>query len=315
MTRLRANRKSWRRAVLGAVLAAGVAAPAEAYTLWSNAKSYLGPGYFFGPGAFAVTAPLFPVTIRSMGFTSGREFITPYRNNGAAAPNITAEADFPPVDGLLSDGTRINENVDLGTFVLAGTRFLPAVVAGGEMLGQQMAVTGDDGNLIMAMDLALDLGIGPKGVIRMPFYGTTGTVTVPAPQPVAQGAPAPAQAGRIKSGETVAGRIGDFNNDGYIDGTLVAAGTMPADSPVFPGQPWVMARNFETDIPIKGLLAGSPEATNQAYGIPPGEGLIPAATPLTGSPPAGAPPSGATAKPPAPAKPAKAAKGKAKAKR
>ena len=260
-----------RRALLA--LAASHAAQAGAVTLWSTPQSHNGTGYFFGPGAFMAPTPLFPVMLRNMGFTSDHEFVTPFWNNGGEAPNIQAERDFPPVDGLLSDGTPINENVDLSTFTLAGTRFLPAVIAGGQLLGQQLAVTMSDGNLVMVMDLALDLGIGAKGVIRMPFYGTTGTVTVPAPVPLSPGAPAPEQAGPIKSGETIAGRIGDFNNDGYIDGTLVAAGVMPLTSPIYPGQPWVMSRNFETDIPIAGALAGSPGATNKAYGLPAGEGV------------------------------------------
>jgi hypothetical protein len=216
--------------------------------------------------------PLFPVTIRNMGFTTPQNFVTPFWNNGAEEPNVKSEKDFPPVDGLLSDGTKINENVDLGTFTLAGVRFLPAIGEGGEFMGQQMAETSTDGNVTMVMDLLLDLGIGQKGIIRIPFRGTTGTVTVPGPLSNPQGATGAAQAGPIKTGETISGRIGDFNNDGFIDGTLVAAGVMPLSSPVYPGQPFAMARNFETDIPINGAVFGSPGEANKAYGLPPGEG-------------------------------------------
>jgi hypothetical protein len=252
----------------------GSVQPVQAATLWSVDESHLGTGWFYGPGAYMVPTPLFPVMIRHLAFTSDRDFVTPFWNNGAEAPNLMAEADFPPVDGALSDGTRINENVDLGTFTLAGTRFMPAVVQGGGLVGQQLAVTMRDGNLVMVMDLALDLGIGPRGIIRMPFYGTTGTLTVPDPLPGSTGPAPPAQAGPIASGQTVSGRIGDFNGDGYIDGTLVAVGVMPPSSPIYPGQPWVMARNFETDVPIDGVLSGSARVVNRAYGRAPDYGVV-----------------------------------------
>lgn len=239
-----------------------------AATLWSLPSSYLGTGYFYGPGAYAVPTPLFSVRIHNLAFTSDRDFVTPFWNNGGELPNITAEQAFPPADGRLSDNALINENVDLDVFSLAGTRFLPAVVRGGEFQGQQVAVTMKDGNLVMVMDLALDLGIGPRGIIRIPFYGTTGTVTVPQPLLDKAGSPLPAQAGPLRSGETLSGRIGDFNDNGFIDGTLVAAGVMPADSPLFPGQVFVMSRNFETDIPLEGARLGSPQAVNRAYGKP-----------------------------------------------
>jgi hypothetical protein len=267
--------KPLRRFLLGLTLGAGIAPGAWASNLWSTQASYLGTGYFFGPGAYMTPTPLFPATIRNMAFTTPRAFVTPFWNNGAEEPNVKAERDFPPTDGLLSDGSKINENVDLGAFTVAGVRFLPAIAEGGQYLGQQMAETEPDGNVVMVMDLVLDLGIGPKGVIRIPFRGTTGTVAIPAPLQNAQGAPAgPQQAGPLKTGETISGRIGDFNGDGFIDGTLVAAGVMPLNSPVYPGQPFAMARNFETDIPIEGAVFGSPRDANKAYGLPPGEGAM-----------------------------------------
>ncbi|MDD5034910.1 MAG: hypothetical protein PHE55_09145 [Methylococcaceae bacterium] len=260
--------------LLGGLLLAGCAPASWAANLWSIPTSYLGTGYFFGPGAYMTPTPLFPVMIRNMAFTSTQNFVTPFWNNGAEEPNVKSEKDFPPVDGLLSDGTRINENVDLGTFTLAGTRFLPAVGEGGEFFGQQQAMTSADGNVTMVMDLVLDLGIGPKGVIRLPFHGTTGTLAIPGPLTNPQGASGASQAGPLKTGETISGRIGDFNGDGFIDGTLVAVGVMPLTSPVYPGQPFAMSRNFETDIPIDGAVYGSPGATNKAYGLAPGDGFV-----------------------------------------
>lgn len=250
------------------LVAAGCAPAAWANNLWSVPGSFLGTGYFFGPGAYMTPTPLFPVMIRNLAFTSQQNFVTPFWNNGAAEPNVKSEKDFPPVDGLLSDGTKINENVDLGTFTLAGVRFLPAVAEGGQYFGQQQAATAADGNVTMDMDLLLDLGIGEKGIIRIPFHGTTATLTIPEPLADAKGAPRAKQAGLLKTGETISGRIGDFNNDGFIDGTLVAIGVMPLSSPVYPGQPFAMSRNFETDIPIEGAVYGAPKLTNKAYGLP-----------------------------------------------
>lgn len=272
MSAFNARARRLGRLLIGGLLAAGCAPPAGAATLWSVPGSYLGTGYFFGPGAYMTPTPLFPVMIRNLAFTTAQNFVTPYWNNGAEAPNVSSEKDFPPVDGLLSDGTRINENVDLGTFTLAGARFMPAVGEGGEFAGQQQAMTQADGNVVMVMDLLLDLGIGPKGVIRIPFHGTTGTLTIPAPLARPQGPAGARGAGPLRTGETIAGRVGDFNGDGYIDGTLVAVGVMPLSSPVYPGQPFAMSRNFETDIPIDGSLAGSAQAVNKAYGLAPGDG-------------------------------------------
>ena len=274
---MRGKARSYRSLTVGLFLAAFLPAAWSA-NLWSVAGSYLGTGYFFGPGSYMTPTPLFPVMIRNMAFTTPLNFVTPFWNNGAEEPNVKSEKDFPPVDGLLSDGSKINENVDLGTFTLAGVRFLPAIGEGGEYAGQQQAMTQADGNVEMVMDLVLDLGIGPKGIIRIPFHGTTGSLTIPSPQTTAQGVAGASQAGPLKTGETISGRVGDFNGDGYIDGTLVAVGVMPLSSPVYPGQPFAMSRNFETDIPIAGTLAGSAQAVNKAYGLAPGDGTGDGAT-------------------------------------
>ena len=270
---MRGKARSYRSLAVGLFLAAFLPAAWSA-NLWSVAGSYLGTGYFFGPGSYMTPTPLFPVMIRNMAFNTPLNFVTPFWNNGAEEPNVKSEKDFPPVDGLLSDGSKINENVDLGTFTLAGVRFLPAIGEGGEYAGQQQAMTQADGNVEMVMDLVLDLGIGPKGIIRIPFHGTTGSLTIPSPQTTAQGVAGASQAGPLKTGETISGRVGDFNGDGFIDGTLVAVGVMPLSSPVYPGQPFAMSRNFETDIPIDGVVYGSPGATNKAYGLPPNEGVV-----------------------------------------
>ncbi|HEY6808582.1 MAG TPA: hypothetical protein VI356_21370 [Myxococcales bacterium] len=247
-----------RQLVAGAaLLLAGTAGSAGALTLFSTPNSYMKSGKFYGPGAIETDQDLFPVVIRNMIFVTERDFVTPFFNNGGAAPNILAEQKFRgPVDGRLADGSLINENVDIWPAKIAGVDVLIAVVYGGPHFGEQLSVVNEDGEVVMTMDLAIDFGIGPKGVVHVPFYGTTGTVVVPPSLQSLSGGKGVDQAGPFPSGTTLTGRIGDFNHDGYIDGTLVSVGSLPLDSPFFPGQPYVIARNFETDIAIDGALFG-----------------------------------------------------------
>lgn len=233
--------------------------PARAVTLWSDSRIEGGAGLFFGPGSWSRVEPLFPVVIRNIGFVSATDFVTPFENwGGKRLHEMGAEA-FGIVDGKLPDGSLVNENVETGVFTLAGTRMLPVVprTTEGKFGGAQQALSMQDGEVIMVMDFAIDLGIGPRGVIRMPFYGTTGAVTVPYSLQTQAGGKGVDQAGPLKSGATVTGRVGDFGQDGYINGTLVAAGVMPLNSPIYPGQPWVMVRNFQTDIAEGGRIFGS----------------------------------------------------------
>jgi len=230
----------------------------SAYDLFSTKDTYLGSGGFLGPGARKEEDPLFEAVIHDMVFVSPLDFVTPFRNYGSPDSTICAQQEVRSRKaGQLSDGTPINERVDTCSMTLDGTRLITAVVNGGPFAGQQRSVTIEDGNVIMSMDYALDLNIGEKGVIRLPFYGTTGSITVPYSLQTQAGGHGVDQAGKYPSGTVLTGRIGDFNEDGWIDGTLVATGVLPLDSPIYPGQPYVLYRNFETNIPIDGALAGN----------------------------------------------------------
>ncbi len=249
-----------RASLLGAaVLAAAlVPAPVPAATLWSDARTFGGgAGLFFGPGSWPQVEVAFPVILRNMGFTTASDFVTPFMNRGGRGLGTAGERELGIADGRISDGSLINENVDTGTFTVAGTRLFPAVVrADGKFGGSQAAVSLRDGDVVMVMDLTIDLGIGPRGIIKLPFYGTTGTVTVPYSLQTQAGGKGVDQAGPLLSGTTIAGRVGDFSHDGYIDGTLVAVGVLPLTSPIYPGQPFALIRNFETDIAIDGQVVG-----------------------------------------------------------
>jgi hypothetical protein len=250
----RSTRSGW--PVMLTVILSFLHAPAMAYTLWSSPASFLGTGELHGPGLGPGSPqPLFCMTIRHLMFTTYTDLVVPFENNGAELPNIVGESQIPgEPDGRLSDGSLINENVNTCAAVIAGHRVLPAVVQGGMHTGQVLASTTADGVLTLSMDLAIDLTEGHT--VKLPLYGTVGEVTVPQSLQTQMGAKGIDQAGEYPSGTRLRGRIGDFNHDGWIDGTLVFVGVLPLDSPIAPGQPFVLVRNFETDIPVAGEWSG-----------------------------------------------------------
>ena len=64
-----------------------------------------------------------------MAFHTDIDFVTLFLHNGTALPNVPEpHADF---DGTLVDGTKVNENVTLGAFMLAGVRMMPFVAQTG----------------------------------------------------------------------------------------------------------------------------------------------------------------------------------------
>ena len=239
---------------------------ATAFNLWSTKSSYLATGQFFGPGTNTAEQPLFSMVARNMAFVTSADLITPFVNNGPGEPNICAqkETGASRASGRLSNGLLINENIDMCSMMIGSTRILPAVVRDGEQGGQQIFMTLQDGNMVLTSDLGLEVIGKKKGIVRLPLYATTGSVTVPLSLQTQGGAVGGGvdQAGIYPSGTVLTGRIGDFNGDGWIDGTLVAIGVMPLDSPIFPGQPFAFYRHFEMDVPIDGMMAGNVKALN-----------------------------------------------------
>jgi len=226
----------------------------DAATMFSNEESFMKAGTFYGPGTIE-DSPLFGVVIRNIAFPSELNFITPFVNNLGAEPNICGEREIGKGEtGMLSDGiTRINENVDVCSFELSGMRILVAIINGGPHEGEQLAVTLENGQIVMTMDTALDLGVGESGIIRLPFYGTTGKATVPFSLQTQLGIEGGIDtAGSIKSGVELQGRLGDFNKNGILDGAIVVAGNIPLDSMLLPGAPYAFIRYFETDLKFNG---------------------------------------------------------------
>jgi hypothetical protein len=249
-------------ALIGTV--AFIALPARAYTFWSTPTSFLGTGEFHGPGANPENERLFAMVIRNMMFQTAVDFVTPFSNNGSREPNICADASATaPPDGKLSDGSLINENVNTCPAIIAGVKIVPAAVAGGRYQGEHVSVTLQNGDVVMAMDFAIDLGADGRSVTRFPFHGTTGEVTIPESLQTQMGGKGVDQAGKYPSGTRLRGRIGDFNHDGWIDGTILATGVLPLDSSFHPGQPYLIIRTFETDIPLQGQLTGNVKALSE----------------------------------------------------
>lgn len=233
---------------------------AQAATMYSVQDSYMGPGKFYGPGRLRDTE-IFDVKITGIGFTAPGHYVTPFANNGAAEPNLCGERELGRATGMLSDGvTRINENVDACTFMLNDAGVLVAIIEGGGHEGQQVAVTLEDHGeitMIMTMDFAIDMGVGKGGVIRLPFYGTTGEVVVPASLQTQMGIDGGVDlAGSLKPGDRIRGRLGDFDGNGVLDGAIVVAGNIPLDSIFMPGAPYALIRYFETDVPYDGAPVG-----------------------------------------------------------
>lgn len=244
----------------------GVCSVAHSATMYSTKDSYMGAGIFYGPGTLD-DVPIFDVVIRNIGFSGTLSYITPFVNNGTGEPNICAEreAEDNP-DGFLSDNvTKINENVDVCSMDFKGMKVMMGIVEGGPHQGQQVATTTEDGTMVMTMDFAMDLQIGAGGIIKVPFYGTTGEVTLPSSLQTQLGIEGGLdQAGSLKVGDKLRGRLGDFNKDGMLDGAIVVAGNMPLSSVFLPGAPYALIRYFDTDIPYDGALFGKlPKASSK----------------------------------------------------
>jgi hypothetical protein len=254
------NLKHLKFSACAAVAAANLLAggSAHAFTVFSTKNSYMNAGTFYGPGKLP-PSPLFDVTIHNVAFTSATTFVTPFFNNGGKEPNVGGEvetSDKP--DGYFSDGkTPINENADVGPFVLNGTKVLVGIGGGGAHQGEQLSVLLDRHTMIMTMDIVFDMGIGAAGVVAAPFYGTTQEATLPKSIQSQLGLEGGTdRAGDLKSGDKIHGRLGDFNGNGMLDGSIVVTGNMPLTSVFMPGAPYALIRYFETDMPYNGETVG-----------------------------------------------------------
>lgn len=212
-------------------------------------------GYFFGPGPIVPDTPLPEGSIRNIDFDSAK---------------LQGVAVFAKGGPLLSDGkTAANGNIDAGALEIGGPQkekqgkgkaegktFWLYAVAGGPNKGAEHYRFDDDYNMLWLVDLALDPGFS-EGIVRVDgFELTTGIREVPASlQTVAKIPGGYDKAGSLASGTRIVGRIGDFDADGFLDGTIVATANVPMQAGMLPGAPVANVRGFKSDIRVEPLFA------------------------------------------------------------
>ncbi len=204
-------------------------------------------GHFYGPG------PIVPDTALPTGYLRNIHFDVESFSGYANFLNDGGE------DAVLSDGkTRINQNIDAGILEIGGgdNTVLLVAVKGGPNRGLEYYQLTDDYVFEWEVDLALDPGFA-EGIVRVDqFKLTTGLIKIADSLQTERGIPnGYDQAGTLKSGDYLAGRVGDFNQDGYLDGIVVAAPRVPLESQMLPGSPVGNQRGFETDVAFPPHLA------------------------------------------------------------
>ena len=204
-------------------------------------------GYFFGPG------PIEPDTALPDGQLKGIKF-----DKKSFSGYATFHNDGTP-ESLLSDGTTlINQNIDAGRLNIGdgSNPLLLVAVNKGKNKGREYYSLDEDYRFVWKVDLALDPGFS-EGIIQIDdFTLHTGLVKIADSIQTQQGIPGGYdQAGSLASGQYIAGRVGDFDQDGYVDGILVAAPNVPLESTMLPGSPVGNLRGFKTDIEISSHLS------------------------------------------------------------
>jgi hypothetical protein len=199
-------------------------------------------GHFFGPG------PIVPDTA----LPDGR--LTNIRFDFRTWRGICLFENDENPKSRLSDGTtRINQNIDAGRLFVGGgsSPILLTAVDGGPHRGREEYSLDDQYRMVWHVDIALDSGF-PEGIIRLnDFVLTTGVARITQSQQTQRGEPGGYdQAGTLTSGTFIVGRLGDFDQDGFLDGVLVAAPTVPMEADMLPGAPVGNQRGFRTNLPV-----------------------------------------------------------------
>lgn len=208
-------------------------------------------GTMYGPGDLGVH-DINGGQLKNFVVTSPLKGYIKFFNNNKAEPNVYAEKQHTgPVDGELSDGTKINENVDAAFVieVLEPETKMPIQLFISSV-SEEVVEPDEHGNLLFKLTAAFDTGFADN-VIKLPIQFTTGKVQVPLSYKTINGmkeghdkaGPYPAKTIRI-------GRLGDLNSDGYLDGMFVLAGNTPKDLIIVEGDPVLITRPFYSDIPV-----------------------------------------------------------------
>jgi len=207
----------------------------------------------YGPGPFP-DQNLKSGHVNAMHFGAFLSATVPAFNNGGDEPNVSGEkAQGTPVDGKLSDGTKLNENIEMGNAVIINGQFnlLLGAVFGGPAQGASRFFLDDDYNWTIRDDIAMDPGF-PEGVVKIyDFTFSTGPKPVPFSIQTASKYPGGLdRVGTLNSGDITIGRLGDDDFDGHVDGVFFAMGQLPLSSAFLPGAPFVQEMEFTSSIPI-----------------------------------------------------------------
>ena len=210
-------------------------------------------GVFYGPG----NMPDVPMP-------KGRMYVvdvdkhfngeTPYFNNGEQEPNIPSFIGrAASADGKLSDGTPYNENMDGGVVDVGNgaLKLLNVVTSKGPHKGTQKYALTKNCDWKITTDLALDPGYGAGILVTENLIITSGLVTIPPSLQTVHGIPgATRSAGSVPAGALLVGKLGDFDDDGYLDGRVVGMAVIPLDHIFYPGAAVAQSRDFVSDIPV-----------------------------------------------------------------
>ena len=204
-------------------------------------------GYFYGPG------PIVPDTELPHGRLSNIHFDPKLLRGYCEFANDGSRS------ALLSDlKTRVNQNIEAGSLLIGGgtSPVMLTAVDGGPHQGTEQYYFDEEYRFVWRVDIALDPGFA-EGIIRLDdFVLNTGVVRIGRSLQSRAGQPGGyEQAGSLKTGEYLAGRVGDFNEDGFLDGILVAAPNVPLAADMLPGAPVGNRRGFRTDVPIAPQLS------------------------------------------------------------
>ena len=214
-------------------------------------------GHFFGPGPIVPDTALPDGSIRNISFDLAK---------------LEGVAAFGEGGKILSDGKTVsNANIDAGALEIGGKQselksgakaktegktFWLYAVAGGPNGGRETYRFDANYNMVWTVDIGLDPGFA-EGILRVNgFELTTGIRKVPLSMQSAAGKPGGYdKAGSFKSGSLLVGRVGDFDADGFMDGTIVASANVPMQADLLPGAPVANKRGFKTDVAIDPLFA------------------------------------------------------------
>jgi hypothetical protein len=214
----------------------------------------LDSGTFHGPGALP-DSPCAPGLLQHIEFARPLVGETRFFSNGPAAPNVPGGVEIDgETDGLLSNGKPFNEHAWGGISEVGGgaLRLMTVVIGGGPNQGREIYTLDRDYHLQIRTDLAMDPGFPEGIVVRDNLRITTGLLWVPRALQSAAGAEGGQdRAGSLPSGVPKVGRLGDFDGDGYLDGTIAGTENVPLGHMFSPGAPVLLERHFTSDIPVR----------------------------------------------------------------